>query len=147
MAAKTTGNNQSANNILKLILNGTAWANIADNAAASPATQFFLSLHTADPGVSGTQATNETAYAGYARIPVARTSGGFVITNNSAALAANMDFATAPVAASGTLTHWGLGTLVSGAGNLLYRGPIAPTIALAEGVIPRLNTGTTITET
>jgi hypothetical protein len=34
MAAKTTGNGQYANNLLKLIFNATAYANIADNAAS-----------------------------------------------------------------------------------------------------------------
>ena len=46
MAGKTA---YLENAILKLIFNGTAIANIADNASASPATGWWLSLHTADP--------------------------------------------------------------------------------------------------
>ena len=41
----------TCNNLLKLIFNAVAWANMADNAAASPLTNLYLSLHTADPGV------------------------------------------------------------------------------------------------
>jgi hypothetical protein len=43
-------------NLLKLIFNAVAIANIADNAAASPLTNLFWALHTADPGDAGTQA-------------------------------------------------------------------------------------------
>ena len=45
----------TANNILKLYLNATAIANIADNAASSPNTNLYVALHTADPGAGGTQ--------------------------------------------------------------------------------------------
>jgi hypothetical protein len=44
---------------LKLILNGTPIPNIADNAAASPLTNVFVALHTADPGEGGDQTTSE----------------------------------------------------------------------------------------
>ena len=64
------------NAILNLIFRAVAIANIADNAAASPLTNLYWSLHTADPGEAGTQATSETSYGSYARQPVARTTGG-----------------------------------------------------------------------
>ena len=53
------------NDILKLIFWGTTIANIADNAAASPITTLYLSLHTADPTDSGNQASSEASYTGY----------------------------------------------------------------------------------
>ena len=43
--------------LLKLLFNATAIANVADNAASSPLTNLFVALHTADPGETGTQAT------------------------------------------------------------------------------------------
>ena len=67
--------NTFENDILKLIFNATAIANIADNAASSPLTNLYASLHTADPGEAGDQTTNETSYTSYARVAVARTSG------------------------------------------------------------------------
>lgn len=133
------------NDLLKLIFNATPIANLADNAAASPLTQLFLSLHTADPGEAGTEATNEISYTGYARVGVNRNSGGFVVTGSSVALAANVDFG-ACTAGSGTATHFAVGVAVSGATKVLYKGAISPTIAVAAGVTPRLTTGTTITE-
>jgi hypothetical protein len=123
----------------------TPIANIADNAAASPLTSLYLSLHTADPGEAGDQSSSETAYGGYARVPVARTGAGFVVTGNSVSPAANVDFAEA-TAGTGTLTHFGIGTAASGAGKLLYKGAISPTINVAAGVAPRLTPATAVTE-
>ena len=40
----------TCNNLLKLIFNATAWANMADNAATSPYTNLYVGLYTADPG-------------------------------------------------------------------------------------------------
>jgi hypothetical protein len=51
--------NTFENDLLKLIFNATAIANIADNAAASPLTNLFVALHTADPGEAGDQTTSE----------------------------------------------------------------------------------------
>ena len=62
------------NDYLKLLFQGTAVANIADNAAASPLTNLYAALHTADPGAAGNQTTSEASYSGYARVAVARTS-------------------------------------------------------------------------
>jgi hypothetical protein len=133
------------NDLLKLLFNGTPIPNLADNAASSPVTSLHLSMHTADPGEAGDQTTNEAAYAGYARIPVARSTGGFTVTGNSVSPAANVDFPEA-TAGTGTLTHFGIGTALSGAGKLLYKGPITPTINLAAGVAPRLTPATAVTE-
>jgi hypothetical protein len=66
--------NTFINDFLKLVLNATAIANIADNAASSPATNLYFSAHTASPGAGGDQTTNEVAYTSYARVAVARTT-------------------------------------------------------------------------
>ena len=47
--------NTFENDWMKLIFNATAIANIADNAASSPLTNLYVSLHTADPGETGDQ--------------------------------------------------------------------------------------------
>lgn len=134
------------NDLLKLIFQATAIANIADNAASSPLTNLYVSLHTADPGEAGDQTTNEIAYTGYARVAVARTSGGWTVTNNSVSPAANIDFGEMTAGAGGTVTHFAVGTASSGAGKLLYSGTVTPNIAVANGVIPRLKTTSAITE-
>lgn len=109
------------NDVLKLIFNATAIANICDNAAASPLTNLYAALHTADPGGSGVQNTSECAYTSYARVAVARTSGGFTVTGNSVSPAATIGF---PAATGGTetATHFSIGVASSGATKILRRG-------------------------
>lgn len=132
--------------VLKLILNGTALANVFDNAATSPITNLYLSLHTADPGESGTQTTNETTYTSYARVAVARTTGGWTVSAAGVASpVATISFA-APTAGSGTITHAGVGRDASGAGYLFWSGTVTPNIVLTVGVAPELTTGSTISE-
>lgn len=138
--------NTFENDLVKLIFQATAIANIADNAAASPLTNLYVSLHTADPGETGDQTTNETAYTGYARVAVARSGSGFTVTNNSVSPAANIDFAECTASAGAAITHFGIGTAASSTGKLLYKGTVTPNITMAVGVIPRLKTTSTITE-
>ena len=137
--------NTWSNDILGILFNATAVANICDNAASAPLTNLYVSLHTANPGASGTQQTSEAAYTSYARVAVARTSGGWTITTTSVSPAANITFPAA-TGGSETETFFGIGTASSGAGVLLYSGAISPTIVVSNGVIPILTTGSTVTE-
>ena len=138
--------NTFENDTLKLIFNAIAIANIADNAAAAPLTNLFIALHTADPGEAGDQTTSETAYTGYARQSVARTTGGFTVTGNSVSPVANIDFPESTAAPGAAITHFSIGVASSGASKILYRGTVTPNIAMAVGVIPRLKTTTAVTE-
>lgn len=127
----------SANKILALIFNATAWANMADNAATSPFTNLYLSLHTADPGVGGSQTTNETAYTNYARIAIARTTGGWAVPSAGATSnAALAQFAQCGVTGA-TITHVAVGTAASGAGAVLYAGALSSPLAVANGIQPQ----------
>lgn len=136
----------SANDYLKLIYNATTIANYADNAASSPATNNYVSLHTASPGVGGSQTTNEAAYTSYVRVAVARTSGGWTVSTNTVVPAATITFAAA-TGGSETETFMGIGTASSGAGKLMHYGAISPTIVVSSGVTPSLTTATTLTAT
>lgn len=131
--------------LLKLIFNAVAIAGIADNAAA-PLTALYLSLHTADPGNAGNQNTSETAYIGYARVAVNRTSGGWVVTGSSVSPAANIDFGSCTASPGGAVTHAAIGTDASGAGKILYSGALTPSITMATGFAPRIPPSSTITE-
>ena len=133
------------NDWLRLIFNATAIANIADNAATGPLTNLYVSLHTADPGEAGNQTTSEATYTGYARVAVARTTGGFTVTTNSVSPVATISF-PAGTGGSGTVTHFAVGTASSGAGKLLYSGTVTPNIVTGNGVTPQLTTASTITE-
>jgi hypothetical protein len=117
--------NTFENDLLKLIFNATAIGNIADNAATAPLTNLFIALHTADPGEAGDQTTSEATYTGYARIAIARTSGGWTVTNNNVVNAAIASFA-ACTAGTNSITHWSVGVATSGASKILYSGGVGP---------------------
>lgn len=138
--------NTLENDWLKLLFNATAIANIADNAATSPLTNLYVRLHTADPGETGDQTTNETAYTGYAAVAVARTSGGWTVTGNSVSPAANIEFPECTASPGAAITHASVGTAATGTGKVLYKGALTPNITMAVGVIPRLTTSSAITE-
>ena len=136
--------NTFENDLLKLIFNATAIPDLAENDSSSPATTLTVALHTADPGETGDQTTNEAAYTGYARQTVARTTGGWTVTNNSVSPVANIDFPECTASPGSAITHFSVGTGVSN--KLLYKGTVTPNITMAVGVIPRLKTTSTITE-
>lgn len=141
--------NSLENSLLLLIFNATLFANVAVNATSSPITNIFTGLHTADPGEAGDQTTNEMtvgAYNTYARVAVARTSGGWTVTANSVSPVATITFPAGVSGTGATATHFGVGTLTSGAGVLLYSGTITPNIVCGAGVTPSLSTATAITE-
>ena len=133
------------NDLLKLIFNATAIANIADNAASSPLTSLYVALHTADPGESGTQSTSETTYTSYARVAVARTSGGWTVTTNTVNPAAAISF-PACTGGTATITYGSIGVASSGATKILYSGAVSPSISVSSGVTPQLATTSAITE-
>lgn len=136
--------NAAESAILRLIYQAVAWANYADNAASAPETNIVLALHTADPLDAGTLATSEIAYTGYARVNVARTSGGWSEASGSVSPVANIDF-PAGTGGSGTATHFSTGKSGGGAAAALWQGTVTPNIVCGSGVTPRLTTASTIT--
>ena len=134
--------------ILSLLFENSNFANVGDATGlrgSSTAGSLYFSLHTADPGETGDQTTNEITYTSYARVAVARSSSGWTVTNDAVAVDADVVF-PAGTGGSGTATHWGLGTASSAAGVLLYKGTISPNIVCGNGVTPRLTAGTVVTE-
>lgn len=140
--------NSWENGILELLFKNTNFALVGDATGlrgSSTAGSLYFSLHTADPGETGDQTTNEITYTDYARVAVARSGAGFTVTADSVSPAANVSF---PIGSggSGTATHFGIGTASSGAGVLLYKGAITPNIVTGSGITPILTTATAITE-
>lgn len=134
------------NQIMALIFNGTAIPGLAVNATSSPHTQLYVALHSADPGESGVQNTNEINYTGYARVAVNRNATGWVITDNSVSPVDPIEFGEMTGGTPGTATHVTIGTAAAGAGRVLYRGALLPEVLYNEGVVPRIRTSSTITE-
>lgn len=137
--------NTFENDLLKLIFQATAITNIADNAASSPLTNLYVSLHTSSPGEAGDQTTNETSYTGYVRKAVARSGSGWTVSGNSVSPAATISFDPC-TGGTATITHFGIGTASSSTGKLLYYGTVTPNISVSSGVTPQLTTASAITE-
>jgi hypothetical protein len=135
-----------SNDYLKLIFHAIAIANIADNAASSPLTHLYVSLHTSAPTVGGSQSTNECAYTSYARVAVVRSASGWTIAGNQVTPAAIIQFPTA-TGGSETATHIAVGTAATGTGKILYTGALNGSMAISSGYRPELSTSTVITET
>lgn len=135
------------NKILALLFNATAIALVADNTATTPLTNLYVALHTADPGAAGTQLTNEAAYTSYARVAVARSTGGWPAPSGGViSPASNITFPAA-TGGSETETFASVGSLTTGgAGLIFYSGAITPNISVVNGVTPALTTASTITE-
>lgn len=133
--------------ILALIFNASAWADIAENDSSSPATNLYISLHTADPGIGNSQLTNETSYTNYTRIAVLRTTGGWTVPSSGATSnVALIQFPQCGVTGS-TVTHVAIGTAPSGAGNVLYAGALTSSLAVANTIQPQFSASAlTVTE-
>jgi hypothetical protein len=124
--AKTT---TYANGLLLLVFNNTALALIGDASGLQPSGttgSLYVSLHTADPGISGDQTTSEAAYTSYARVAVARTAGGWTVSGATVSNTAVVSF-PACTGSSSTVTFVGIGTATSGTGKLLYSFPLIQT--------------------
>lgn len=138
--------NYNSTDFLKLVFQAVAWANMADNAATSPFTNLYVSLHTADPGAGGNQSTSEAAYTSYARVAVARTSSGWSISGETISNVGAINF-PACTGGSETETYFGIGTASSGVGNLLYAAPLTSSLAVSNGITPSFAAGQlTVTE-
>ena len=131
--------NTAENDVLLHLFNTTAlsWAGI---------THLYVSLHTGDPGEAGTQNTSECAYGSYARVAVIRTPSGWTVSGSSTTNTAAIEF---PECTSGseTITHVAVGTLTSGAGQIVYSGALNASRSVSSGIQPRFAaSGLTITE-
>ncbi|MFN9843803.1 MAG: hypothetical protein ACK52I_07000 [Pseudomonadota bacterium] len=135
--------NQAEHALLDLIFLNTDWANIGDasglqNSAA--AGSFYVSLHTADPGEAGSQTTSEASYTGYARVSVNRTSGGWTRSGSTISNTALVQFAQC-TGGSATVTHFGIGTDSTAAGNLIFKGALTSSLSISNGIQPQFSAG------
>lgn len=127
--------------IMALIFQAAAWANMADNAATTPQTNISVAAHTADPGETGTQSTSEVAYTSYARVNVARTSGGWSQSGGVVNPVAAISF-PAGTGGSGTITHGTVGKTGGGSSDVWMRGTVSPNIVCGSGITPQFSTST-----
>ena len=111
------------NEVLDLYFLNEAHVEIGDAAGLLPSAGegfFYISLHTGDP-LLGDQTTSETTVGTYARIAVARSAVGFTVAAANVSNAAAVPFAQGS-SGSESITYFGIGELVSGAGTLFMSG-------------------------
>lgn len=134
--AKSTN---TCNSILALIFNGSPFTNLAINATAAPLTNLYVSLHTGDPGVGGSQLTNEATYGAYARLAIIRTTDGW----NVPAAGATKNKALAQFVecngSTNSIEYVAVGTDAAGAGRVLYAGQLSSPRTISAGIQPQFN--------
>lgn len=140
------------NDLVDLIFNNNASTlEIGDANGLQPAGSagsLYVALHTASPGGGSpdsatSQDTSEATYTGYARQAVARTSGGWTVSGNSASNTAEIAFGQC-TAGSDTLTHYSIGTNATGdspTSQVLFTGTLTSSLAVSSGIEPRFAIG------
>jgi len=126
--------------ILSLLLKNTTWAGVGDATGlvgSSVAGNLYISLHTADPTVAGTQTSSEATYTSYARVAVVRSASGWTVATGAGDNVAAINF-PACTGGSSTVTHVGLGTASSGAGILIAYGTLDDEREVTNGVTPSI---------
>lgn len=135
--------NSFETNLLKHIFQNAAMAGIGDAGGLQPsaaAGNLYVSLHTADPGEGGDQATNEATYGGYARKAVARTAAAWPEANGTVSNGAQIAF-DACTGGNNAITHFAIGTALSGAGSVLYKGALSAALNVSNGITPQVAAG------
>ncbi len=127
-----SASNTTENDLVLYIFDSTApsWAGNSD---------FYVRLHSADPGEAGSAVTSEISYTGYDGVAISRTTG-FSISGNTASNAALVQF---PLCTGGTATatYFSICTTQNGAGQIIVSGALSPSLFISNGIQPQFNTG------
>lgn len=133
--------------LLDLIFTNVACPNVGDAGGLQPSTaagSFYISLHTGTLLDTHTlQTQSEAAYTSYARQAVARSIAAWTVTVAGTTTVDNDAAITFPQATGGTETetYFGLGSAVSGAGNLQIFGALTSSLAVSNGITPQFAIG------
>jgi hypothetical protein len=136
-----SASNASESDILKLLFQNVNIANLGDATGvrgSSTAGSLYVALHTADPGETGDQTTNEISYTGYGRVAVPRTNTDWTVSGTAPTQVANAAAVTfgACTAGSGTATHFSVGFATSGASQILGSAALTASLAISAGITP-----------
>lgn len=134
--------NTAENDVINLVFNATLAAHLGTLSGTGNA-NLYVALHTGDPGEAGSQTTSECAFGSYARQAVARSGAGWTVSGNSAENAATISF---PECTSGseTVTHVSIGTIVSGAGQIIYSGALNASRSVSSGITLQFAAGSLV---
>jgi hypothetical protein len=138
-----TATNAFETALLNLYFVNIDHANVGDAAGLQNSTaagNIYVSLHTADPGETGDQTTSEATYTSYARVAVVRSAAGWTVSGANVSNAAVVTFPTA-TGGTNTITHFGLGSALTTAGNLYMSGLLASSRVISTGITPSFAIG------
>jgi len=124
--------NTFENDVLLITFNATLSSHLGTLSGSGNA-NLYVALHTGDPGEAGSQTTSEATYGSYARQAVARSGSGWTVSGNTAVNFATISF---PECTSGseTISHVSIGTVSSGAGQILYSGALNASRLVSSGI-------------
>lgn len=125
--------NTAENDVLEQLFKATALSWAANG-------NLYIALHTGDPGEAGSQTTSEATYTSYARVAVARTSGGWTVIGNTSSNAALIQFPQC-TGGTNTITYVSIGTASSGAGQIVYSGALNASLAVSNLIQPQFAIG------
>ena len=128
---------------LRLIFNNVGISNIGDATgipAAAAVGSLYLALHTADPGDAGNGTTNEADFTGYARLAIARSSGGWTVTGGIVSNTALAQFANCTGGAN-TITHVSVVATSSGTATPIVSGAVDAPEDVISGVQLKFDPG------
>ncbi len=116
------------------------------NLTAMPAygAVLYLSLHTSNPGEGGDQTTNEVTvgeYTSYARISISRDGAGWTVAGNQASNTALVQFPQCTGGSGATIKYVAIGTLSTGAGQILYSGALNADLNVSNLIQPQFAIG------
>lgn len=127
-----SASNSTENDLALYIFDSTApaWASNSD---------FYVRLHSSDPGEAGTAITNEISYTGYDGVAISRTTG-FTVSGNTASNAALLQF---PLCSGGSATaaYFSIATTQNGAGQIIVSGALSSSLSISNKIQPQFNTG------
>jgi hypothetical protein len=130
------------NSLLQLIFNNVDIANIGDAAGLQnsvAAGNLYVALYSTAP--SDSAAGTEITYTGYARVAVARTTGGWTVSANNASNTAAVTFGAC---SSGTPTAYAFAICKAGTRDVddaIYWGDLTSSLAISAGITPEFAIG------
>ena len=128
--------------LLNLLFKNQAWANVGDASGLQPsaaAGNFYVRLHSDDPGETGTGDTSEIAYTGYEPVAVAR-GDGFNVSGSVVSNAGTVQFGEC-TAGTATVTHFSVCAGSEAGAVIVYRGALGATRNISAGITPLFNAG------
>jgi len=135
------------NSIVGLMYRAAAWANVADNAAAAPLANVFISLQTGNiTAATGLQNENEVAYTNYARKSTLRSATDWTVPSGGSLNNATLQQLPACGVTGATASHVATGIAVSGATAAWHFGALNSTLAIANGITPQFNIGALVVQ-